>query len=490
MNDDTRPRGRPVKYPYPEPVPDTPENIARALMDVVGGLLLLGVLTGCTGDSGTQLQPPVPTDLSISPDVATLPFFGDTVSFSYSITDQHGAGGPGTVTWSSDAPAVFSVTPGGLVTALSDGTGILRATFRNLSDSAVVTVAPAVSHFARQLAHDVELDNLGGITAAIARDGVVLWAQAFGWADRERRVPANRETIYKVGSISKTVTAVLMVILVDDGAVGLNTPLEELVPEIRDIRDRPAGTNPTFPMLRHLANHTSGLPREPDLPDAASGHVSIWKSKVLESIPTIQYRARPGVEYHYSSIGYALLGLALDRAANREFMEQVHARIFNPLGMTSSTYLVGASLRARLATGYYNRPGRPVNTEYPIRKLVDRGYKVPSGGAYSTVDDLARFAAGIMGRAGPELFGDAMRSEMLSVQTPRGGNSGAGFGIFLRAEGDRVFASHGGTAAGYRAYLIFEPATGLTVVLLRNSNWGQTDLSATARWLISKLPGE
>ena len=57
------------------------------LFDVVGGLLLLGVLTGCTGDSGTQLQPPAPTDLSISPAAATLPFFGDTVSFSYSITD-------------------------------------------------------------------------------------------------------------------------------------------------------------------------------------------------------------------------------------------------------------------------------------------------------------------------------------------------------------------------------------------------------------------
>ena len=67
---------------------------------------------------------------------------------------------------------------------------------------------------------------------------------------------------------------------------------------------------------------------------------------------------------------------------------------------------------------------------------------------------------------------------------------GAGFGIFLRAAGDRIFASHGGTAAGYRAYFIFEPATGLTVVLLRNSNWGRTDLIGTARWLISNLPGD
>ena len=153
-------------------------------------------------------------------------------------------------------------------------------------------------------------------------------------------------------------------------------------------------------------------------------------------------------------------GFALDRAANQDFVEQVRMRIFEPMGMTSSTYLIDANLQARLATGYYNRPGQPVNTEYPLRQHANSGYRVPGGGVYSTVDDLARLAAGVMGRGGRELFSHAARSEMLSVQTPNGGRTGAGFGIFLRAVGDRIFASHGGTAAGYKAYLIFEPATG------------------------------
>ena len=456
----------------------------------VVGLLLLAALAGCAVDSTTEPGPAAASALSVSPPEGTLPFFGDTMTFSASITGRRGAALPGTVAWSSETPEVFSVTPGGLVTGLSDGTGTLRATFGGLSDSAVVTVAPVVSQFARQLAHDVQQDDLAGITAAIARDGEVLWSRAFGWADRERQVPAARETIYKVGSISKTVTAALMATLVDEGMVSLSTPLEELVPEIRDIGDRPADANPAFPMLRHVANHTSGLPDVPELPDASIGHVSIWKSKLLASIPTLRYRTRPGTEYHYSNVGYALLGLALDRAGNQDFVEQVRMRIFEPMGMTSSTYLIDANLRARLATGYYNRPGRPVNTEYPLRQHANSGYRVPGGGAYSTVDDLARLAAGVMGRGGRELFSHAVRSEMLSVQTPAGGRTGAGFGIFLRAAGDRIFASHGGTAAGYRAYFIFEPATGLTVVLLRNSNWGRTDLSATARWLISNLPGD
>ena len=463
---------------------------ALPMLAVPTGILLLVGLAGCSDNSVTEPESPAAAGLSISRHYVTLPFFGDTASLSASIADQQGVALSGTVTWSSEAPEVFSVAPGGLVTAVSEGTGILRATFRNLSDSAIVTVAPAVSQFARQLAYDVEQDDLAGITAAIARDGEVLWWRAFGWADRDREIPAARETIYKVGSISKTVTASLMAMLVDEGTVSLNTPVEELVPEIGDIRDRPAGVNPSLPMVRHFASHTSGLPNAPELPDATRGHVSIWQSKLLASIPTLRYRTRPGTEYHYSNVGYSLLGFALERAADQDFVEQVHARVFRPLGMTSSTYLIDASLRARLATGHYNRPGRPVDTATPLEVHGNSGYRVPGGGVYSTVDDLARFAAGVMGRGGAALFSDAMRDQMFSVQTPGGGRTGAGFGIFLRAEEDRMFASHGGTTTGYKAYLIFEPATGLTIVLLRNSTWGRTDLAANARWLISTLPGE
>ena len=450
------------------------------------GLLLVAVLAGCGDDSGTGPGSSGAATLSVSPRGATLPFFGDTLSFSASIVDGHGTAVTGTVAWSSEAPEVFSVTAGGLVTGLSEGNGILRATFGNLSDSTVVSVAPVVSQFVRQIEYDVQQDNLAGITSVIARDGKVLWARAFGWADRDREILAARETIYKVGSISKTITASLMAVLVDDGVVSLDTSVEELVPEIGDIADRPAITTPGYPMVRHLANHTSGLPNRPDDPEANDGPVSIWKARLLAAIPTLRYRSRPGGRYHYSNVGYSLLGLVLERAAERDFMEQMHTLVFQPAGMTSSTYLVDATLQPRLATGYYNRPGRDVT----IAPHQDGGYTMPGGGAYSTVDDLARLAAELMGRGGAGVFSDAIRSEMFTVQTPGSGPTGAGFGIFLSAEGDRSFAHHGGTVRGYRAYLIFEPATGLTVVLLRNSRWGRTDLPATGRWLISNLPGE
>lgn len=340
--------------------------------------------------------------------------------------------------------------------------------------------------FGEAIASDVEQDGVGSITAALARDGEVLWWGAYGWADPEAGVPAGRGTIYRTGSISKSVTAVLMAILAEDGTVGLETPLQDLVPEVRELADQPSGADPT---LRQVASHTAGLDREPGLPDAASGPIETWTARILESIPTTSYQTPPGTEYSYSNIGFGILGFGLERAAGVPFMEQVEARIFEPLGMESSTFVIDDRLRPSLSVGHANGPEGEVDTERPAREHDGRGYKVPNGGVYSTVDDLAAFAAGVMGRGRPPLFGDAMRAEVLSVQTPEDPESGYGLGFSLATVDGRLFAGHGGSVAGYTAYLLFEPATGLTVVLLRNYNRGRTNLGGAARDLLGSLGG-
>ncbi len=343
---------------------------------------------------------------------------------------------------------------------------------------------PALSAFAETVAADVEADSVGGMTVALARDGEVLWWDAFGWADPAAEIPAARETVYRTGSISKSVTAVLMAILVDDGVVSLDTPLEELVPEIAELADRPPGASPD---LRQVASHTAGFAREPDLDGAATGPIEGWTSRILESIPTTRYQTPPGTEYSYSNIGFGILGFGLERAAGEPFMDQVEARIFAPLGMTSSTFVIDDALQPALSRGHANGGDGEVNTEQPAREHAGRGYKVPNGGVYSTVDDLARFAAGVMGRGGPALLSDGMRAEVLGVQTPEDPQQGYGLGFSVGDADGRLFAGHGGSVAGYTAYLVFEPATGLTVVLLRNYNRGQTNLGGVARELLTGL---
>lgn len=344
---------------------------------------------------------------------------------------------------------------------------------------------PALSNFAETVAADVESDSVGGVTVALARDGEVLWSAAFGWADPEAGIPAARETIYRTGSISKSFTAVLMAILIDGGTVSLEQPLESLVPEIAELQERPAEANP---VLRQVASHTAGFGREPGLPGAATGPIEAWTERILESIPATRYLTPPGTEYSYSNIGFGILGFAMERAAGEPFMDQVEERIFEPLGMESSTFIVGDALRPMLSKGHANNADGDVNTERPAQEHLGRGYKVPNGGVYSTVDDLAAFAAGVMGRGGASLLSDEMRAAVLSVQTPGDPESGYGLGFSITTLDGRVFAGHGGSVAGYTAYLLFEPATGLTAVLLRNYNRGRTNLGRAARELLAGLP--
>ena len=256
---------------------------------------------------------------------------------------------------------------------------------------------PALDEVSARVAADVASDGIGGITIGVGVAGKPMWARGFGWADRERAVQAGPETIYRVGSISKSVTAILMAVLVDDGVVGLDDPLTDLMPGARELVDHPDGPGPS---LRQVASHTAGLVREPSLEGAARGPIGSWRTQIERSIPTTAFQTSPGTEYSYSNIGFGMLGYALEDAGGAPFMDQVQYRIFQPLGMTSSTFVVGPALADRLSKGYANFSEGNVNTTGPGAEHIGRGYKVPNGGVYSTVGDLIRFAGGVAG-SGP-----------------------------------------------------------------------------------------
>ena len=268
--------------------------------------------------------------------------------------------------------------------------------------------------------------------------------------------------------------------------LGLDDPIAGILPEVEALTDaKPGQAALTF---RHLASHTGGLIREPTLQGATSGPIGSWESKILESIPATGYQTGPGEAYSYSNIGYGILGLALSRATGRPFMDLVTERIFRPLGMSSSTFVVGNSLRRRLAAGYENRNDE-IDAAFPAREHAGRGYKVPNGGVYSTVGDLARFAAGVSGAL--RLLDEDTRAAMLSIETPESDIVGYGLGFSLRRDGDgTLWANHGGSVAGYTAHLLFDPESQLGVVLLRNYNAGETNLGQAALDLARKLRPE
>ena len=343
----------------------------------------------------------------------------------------------------------------------------------------------AIDSFRVRVRADVAADSVGGITAAVVVGDRMVWAEGFGWADRDRRIPAGVETIYRIGSISKSFTAVAMMRLVDAGVLSLDAPVSPALPQIFDFaQPRPGAGAITF---RHLASHTAGIVREPALEDAASGPIEGWEQKVLASIPATRFDTLPGARYAYSNIGFGVLGLAVSRAAKTEFRSLVTREVFEPLGMTHSSFVVPQDDLRHLAVGYANRRDGTIDAEAPAREHHGRGYKVPNGGIYSTVGDLARFMAGMTGAAGDVLLPLEHRLEMIRVQTPGSDSSGYGLGFQITARQGRRYVGHGGSVAGYTAYLVFEPASGIGVIILRNYGVGNTNLQRAATALLSEL---
>lgn len=345
----------------------------------------------------------------------------------------------------------------------------------------------ALTAFSRQLRADVAADDVGGIVAGVMVDGDLVWAQAFGWADRDTRTPMSTASISRTGSISKSVTAVLMMRLLDEGVIGLDEPVERYLPAFASVKDRRVDAQPVT--FRHLASHTAGLIREPQWPDAVVGPIELWDKRIVESLPLTAYDTVPGARYQYSNIGFGTLGLALAKAAGRPFMEMVRTEVLEPLGMTGSEFVVaGAKLEARLAAGYVIGQDGSIDGGQPAREHAGRGYKVPNGGVYSTVADLGRFMGAMSGVPGLRILSEESRQEALSIQTPENPNRGYGLGFSVQIdEQGRKIASHGGSVAGYTAHMAFDPKARIGVVLLRNYGRGSTNLGTAAQGLVAQL---
>ena len=166
---------------------------------------------------------------------------------------------------------------------------------------------------------------------------------------RTRRL-ANRNTVYRIGSITKPFTAVMSMQLVAAGKVRLSDPVERYLPEVRQIDSKPQGAAP-FTFLQ-LATMTAGLAREPDEAGPFwTGPVSAWETTLLAALPHTRYISPPGSEYSYSNIGYAILGAALERLAGQPYVEWERSRVFTPLGMNRTRFGIDPTIASDVAVG-------------------------------------------------------------------------------------------------------------------------------------------
>ena len=345
--------------------------------------------------------------------------------------------------------------------------------FEPISSSDTPTVQRVIDSFDKQLEEEHLRDTVGSLSAIVFIGNEIAWSRAFGKADNEKGIEAGVSTVYRIGSISKTFTAYLMMLLVQDGTIGLDESVAKYLPEIKQLKwkERSDTSEITF---RNLASHTGGLAMEPGLWNAAAGPIGEWENKVLRSIPTTDVTFSPGTKFSFSNIGYGILGLALSRAAHKPFMQMVENRIFKPLHMTSSFYIIPAGYEGRVAVGYHRNAfgfgGKP-NGEVAKAEYTGRGYKVPNGGIYTTTGDLARF---IMAQySDSDRLAKKYREMMQTIQTPGDGKHGYGFGLFVvNADDGSSFAGHDGSVAGYSAFMLFNPRSKVGAIVMRDCDYG------------------
>lgn len=296
-------------------------------------------------------------------------------------------------------------------------------------------------------------DSIPAISVAVAVDGEMKWSAAYGLQDLENLTPATPDTIFRLASISKPLTAVLALRLSAAGRLDLDAPIERYVPAFPNKGE----TITARLLLGHLGgirhyrdyNEINSIRQFPNLKDALP---------IFQDDPLL---AKPGANFAYSTFGYTLLGVATEAACGQRFGECLREWLLAPAGMNRTTVDDARALVPHRARGYgRERSGQVINTN-----PVNTSNKIPGGGLASTAEDLVRFALAVQKGS---LLPLALSASMWTSQTvASGASTGYGLGWTIMRESPKL-VGHGGGQSGATAALLVEPSRGNVVAILCN----------------------
>ncbi len=271
------------------------------------------------------------------------------------------------------------------------------------------------------------------VVAAVIRDGQVTWSGAIGDA-RVGSQPADVDTAFRIGSITKTFTAVLVHQLRDEGLLDLDERLDVHLP----------GTRHSSLTLRRLLAHSSGLQRE--LGDMWITLGVPDRTQLLAELEAAEQVLPPDTAHHYSNLAYAVLGDVVGQVTGSSWAEQLQQRLLTPLGMTATAI----EPAGRAAQGYFTEPYADAVRE---ESSFPTGAAGPAMQLWSTATDLARWAA-FLADPEPAVLASATLEQMrqpLIVFDPSTFALAWGAGLMLRRTGERVLHGHGGAMPGFLA---------------------------------------
>jgi len=286
-----------------------------------------------------------------------------------------------------------------------------------------------------------------GLSVAIGADGKLVWSESCGFADAGRRLPVKRTTQFRVGSVSKPITAAAVARLNQEGKLHVDADVRDYVPAFR----QPV-------TLSQLGGHLGGI-RHYEGAEAVNTKHYRSLSDSLDVFIHDPLVAEPGERFFYSSYGFNLLGAAFETAAKASFGQAIEDVLLRPLHMTSTR--VGGP--AAGGTRFYEVTGARRAVAAPRIDLSDR---YPSGGFLSTAEDLVRLGLGV---TDPSFLDEKSQALLFTSQRTRDGTAtGYGFGYEIHDSPYGVVAGHTGNVVGGTSFLLVHPRTRVVVALTTN----------------------
>jgi CubicO group peptidase (beta-lactamase class C family) len=301
----------------------------------------------------------------------------------------------------------------------------------------------------------VDRSELAGAVMLVADRNGILGLEAAGWANIATQQPMRTDAIFWIASQSKPITGTALMLLVDEGKIALDDPVEKYLPEFQGQMyvaekdgDHRLLKKPKHPItIRNVLNHTSGLPFRSAIETPT---LDLWPLSLrVRSYAATPLDFEPDTQYQYSNAGINTAARVVEVVTGMSFEEFLDVRLFHPLGMVDTTFWPSKAQARRIATAY--KPGKnqqglePLEIEqlkYPLTNQTDR-FPMPAGGLFSTATDLSKFYRMLLNGGmldGKRYLSEAAVRELTKRQTPAELKESYGLGFSV---GGSTFG-HGG----------------------------------------------
>jgi len=302
--------------------------------------------------------------------------------------------------------------------------------------------------------------QIPGLALLVARDGQIVRAQGYGFSNLELHVPVKPETVFQSGSIGKQFTATAVMMLVEEGKIGLDDPVTKY------FSDAPPSWKQVT--VRRLLSHTAGFT---DYPESFNFRQDRTEDEMLKVVEGLPLASAPGTKYSYANLGYLTLGVLIHRVSGEFYGDFLQERIFRPLGMTTTRIISEADIIPNRAAGYRLVKGELKNQEWVAPSLNTTA----DGSLYFTVLDLAKWDAALYTE---KLLKRSSLDQMWTVAKLNDGKPNAGhygFGWFIEETHGHRIIEHEGAWQGFTGNISRYVDDKLTVIVLTNAEHSHPD---------------